>query len=282
MKKLIIVFALILSMTMSLASLAAPAMAAEAEIQVYVEGARLVLDVPPIIIDGRTLVPMRAIFETLGYKVDWNENIKQVTATRPDSSIILQIGNKQATLNGKTIELDVAALIQNGRTLVPLRFVGESSGKVVEWDAARRCVYVGTPPSPLPPIPAPTYKYPTFPKAWWDNSIYQEILDYAATKDGLVTHIEVTSSSVKIYVAEKWPRMNYEVFTFTNSGASSTLYRWDWVNDIFFVLWGTEPFYRDDYRDTIESSINARQFAYDYYHDKEPWASAPPGAYPWQ
>lgn len=91
-------------------------------------------DVSPVIENGRTLVPLRSIFETLEASVEWNDDTKTVIAKRDDILIKLTIGQRQAYKNDDLIELDVPAKILNGRTLVPLRFISESLGAKVEWN----------------------------------------------------------------------------------------------------------------------------------------------------
>lgn len=92
------------------------------------------------IINSRTMVPLRKIFEVLNCTVDWNGDTRTVTATKDDTTLILQIDNKIATkiANNKEtkITLDTAPIIYNNRTLVPLRFIAESLEKQVGWDAA--------------------------------------------------------------------------------------------------------------------------------------------------
>lgn len=113
------------------------------ENRIVLDGANLNLDVPPVIVDGRTLVPARAIFEKLGASVDWYNDSKTVKVSRgQDISIELQIDSKTAKVNGKEIMLDVPAKILEGRTLVPLRFVSESLGAKVEWDDDLKTVFI--------------------------------------------------------------------------------------------------------------------------------------------
>ena len=88
---------------------------------VFVNGNEISFEVDPINKNNRILVPMRIIFETLGYQVNWIDKDKKVTATKGDSTITLQIDNKNATINNEQVELDVPAMIIGGRTLVPLR-----------------------------------------------------------------------------------------------------------------------------------------------------------------
>lgn len=96
------------------------------------------MEIAPIIVNDRTLVPFRTIFEELGFNVDWNGATKSITATRQGTTINLQINNTKASVNGKTVELDVAPTITKDRTLVPLRFVAENSGAFVDWNGEKK------------------------------------------------------------------------------------------------------------------------------------------------
>lgn len=99
-------------------------------------------DVPPVIIDGRTLVPLRVISEHLGASVNWNHETKTVTVVSAGKVIALRIGQAQATVQDQVIALDVPATIISDRTMVPLRFLGETFGAEVHWDPEVRRVSV--------------------------------------------------------------------------------------------------------------------------------------------
>lgn len=114
----------------------------EKEITVTVNGDEISFDQPPVIEDGRTLVPVRAIFEALGAEVNWNENTQTVTSQRGDISIHLTIGNNSMDKNGEKILLDVPAKIIEGRTLVPARAVAEAFDCAVDWDGENRRVII--------------------------------------------------------------------------------------------------------------------------------------------
>ena len=126
----VVVFVLLLSAG---AALAAP--------RVVVNGQGLTFDVPPVIEQGRTLVPLRAIFEALGAGVNWDDSTQTVTATKGGMEIKLVIGGL-AYKNGQPVALDVPAKIVNGRTLVPLRFVSEALGASVWWNDAAQTVTI--------------------------------------------------------------------------------------------------------------------------------------------
>lgn len=104
-----------------------PAQASD-EISVYVNGQKISFDVPPMIADGRTLVPLRAIFEAMGAVVTWDGTTQTATGVRGGTTVVLPIGSLSPTINVVTKPLDVPARIVNGRTLAPLRFVGEAFG----------------------------------------------------------------------------------------------------------------------------------------------------------
>ena len=114
----------------------------ENEIKVFVNGKAVVFDQPPIAENGRTLVPMRAIFEALGASVAWEQSTQTVTAKRGDITISLQIGSNILVKNGVRIELDVPAKAVGGRTLVPVRAISESLGSSVKWDQNTRTVTI--------------------------------------------------------------------------------------------------------------------------------------------
>lgn len=105
-------------------------------------------DVAPKIVNSRTMLPARFIAESLGAKVDWNEEKQQVTVTGKhvktgeDLTILLTIGESKATVNGKEISLDSAAFVENDRTYTPVRFISECLGADVEWFEALQQVYI--------------------------------------------------------------------------------------------------------------------------------------------
>jgi len=118
------------------------AIAEEAPIKVLLNGTEIAFDQPPIIEEGRTLVPMRAIFEAMGATVDWNGDTRTVTGTKDDIVVMMQIGNNVITKNGQEIMLDVPPQIVNDRTLVPVRAVAESFNAQVDWNGETRTVII--------------------------------------------------------------------------------------------------------------------------------------------
>ncbi len=113
-------------------------------ISVRVGGELLDFEVQPLISEGRTMVPMRAIFEALGAQVSWEGITRTVTANKDGTTIVLTIGKKVSQINGINKNLDVAPVIRGGRTLVPVRFISEALGAVVQWDTENELVEILT------------------------------------------------------------------------------------------------------------------------------------------
>ena len=117
---------------------------ADADINVTIDGKAQNYDVMPVIENGRTLVPMRAIFESLGAVVSWDDATKTVFGTKGDMIVVLQIGNKTAHVNGEAKELDAAPINRNSRTLLPVRFLAENLGADVTWNDATKTATLKT------------------------------------------------------------------------------------------------------------------------------------------
>ncbi len=128
-----------------------PVMAASGaqDISVNIDGLKLSTDVAPVIINDRTMVPFRAVSEALGLDVSWDAE-RQTVSVKGDNLIVeMKIGAKEAYVNGLPHFLDSAPVIISGRTMVPLRFVGETFGCTVQWQGASREVSIQTPPADM-------------------------------------------------------------------------------------------------------------------------------------
>ncbi len=102
----------------------------------------ITLDVKPFIKNNRTYTPARFVAEALGAKVEWDGNTKQVTIDNDITTIVLTIGSKTALVNGKSVTIDAPAMIKYDRTFTPVRFVAETLGADVTYDAASRTVNI--------------------------------------------------------------------------------------------------------------------------------------------
>jgi len=139
------------------------------DITVTIDGVPVVFEGQgPIITGNRTLVPVRGVFEVLGFYPTWDGPARQATLTRDDFVVVLTIGSSTFTTNGVEHTLDVPAQLIAGRTLLPLRAVLESVGyDDMAWVGATRTVVIRTgavvpqTPTPTPqpdvtPTPSPT------------------------------------------------------------------------------------------------------------------------------
>ncbi|GIO56062.1 copper amine oxidase N-terminal domain-containing protein [Paenibacillus cineris] len=125
------------------------AAAAASQISIYIDGQKLYSPQAPIMVKGRAMLPMRAIFEALDATIDWNAKTKTVTAKRDQTTIVLKIGSKSAIVNNRTLSLDVPGQIYKGSTMVPVRFVSEALGEKVDWNASNKTVTITTSGGPV-------------------------------------------------------------------------------------------------------------------------------------
>jgi len=116
------------------------------EIIVIIDGERVdFLDgQDPVIINNRTLVPVRGIFEQLGFDIEWNGNTRQVKLKKGLNVVIVTIDSKTLITNGENHTLDVPAQLINGRTMLPIRAVLDKLGYEMEWDGATSSVHIST------------------------------------------------------------------------------------------------------------------------------------------
>lgn len=108
-------------------------LAENGEISVFLDGEKLNFDVPPQMINDRTMVPMRKIFEAMGAVVVWDDSTETVTATKNAKKVNLTVGSNTVYKNGSPIHTDVPAQLIDGRTLVPIRVVSEALECNVDW-----------------------------------------------------------------------------------------------------------------------------------------------------
>ena len=111
-------------------------------ITVQIDGNYVDFDQSPVIIDGRTLVPLRAIFEVLGATVEWNGDTKTVTSKKGSTSISLSIDSNTMYKNGKAVTLDVPSQLINDSTLVPVRAIAEAFNCNVNWNNDTKTVTI--------------------------------------------------------------------------------------------------------------------------------------------
>jgi hypothetical protein len=115
------------------------------QVKVQVDGERVHFQGQgPMMRGHRVLVPLRGVLEQMGAYVGWDPDTQTVTARSNDTNVRLRIGMRSASVNGQRVALDVPAMIVNGSTMVPLRFVGEALGNTVQWDEQGETVEITT------------------------------------------------------------------------------------------------------------------------------------------
>ena len=97
---------------------------------------------PPIIEDGRMLVPMRFLFEQMGAEVEWNAETQTATAALNNTAVTFAIDDTEATVNNQSATMEVPAQLVNGKTMVPLRFLSEELGYNVMWNEEARTAVI--------------------------------------------------------------------------------------------------------------------------------------------
>ena len=123
----------------------------DTEIAVRFNGNWMNFDVDPILLNDRTMVPMRAIFEALGADVSWDNDTETASGMRNGKKVSVTIGSDAASVGNSTVKIDQSAVLINDRTLVPLRFVSEAFGADVSWDNDNQIVIINA------AIPADSY-----------------------------------------------------------------------------------------------------------------------------
>lgn len=112
-------------------------------IPIYFNSTPITLKQNPVIQNGATLVPLRGVFETLGFDVKWDASTNTISMNKDDLNMSLQIGNTNAIVNGENKKLAIAPKIVNGNTMVPLRFISEAAGYDVNWNSDAKYITVG-------------------------------------------------------------------------------------------------------------------------------------------
>ena len=114
-------------------------------IKLYINNREVKCDVAPMIVNDRTLVPARVVFENLKAEVEWDEASRRVFITSGGTKIVFKIGSNKATINNEQTTMDCAPVIVDGRTMVPIRFVSEKLGYTVNWDGTAKKVSINAP-----------------------------------------------------------------------------------------------------------------------------------------
>lgn len=118
-------------------------------LKIYVDNEIVDFDVMPFIENGRTLVPLRGVFEKLGAKVDWNKNILEVVIKDSNNEIEMILDKDKVMVNGVIKNIDVPVKMIGSRTFAPIRFISENLGHNVRWDGKTNSVYITKNDTPI-------------------------------------------------------------------------------------------------------------------------------------
>lgn len=176
-----------------------------------VNGVLAPLDQPAFSKNGRTLVPFRFLAESLGAEVSWDSQTSTAGLTLKDKKVKVTLGSKNATINGQAATLDVPAESIGGRTFIPLRFVSEALGAVVDYDAKSQAITVTL---------IDTAGWKTFNLAGNETLLYPS--DWILTGD-ITSNLNILSPSgtnFTLYPAEADPAQlrSIQEATFTSQG----------------------------------------------------------------
>lgn len=110
------------------------------KMRLVVNGKEIQCDPSPVLENGRALVPLRAFMQAFGASVKYNADKREITVKKGGVVIVLHVNKAEVFVNGKKKILDVPCLLVNGRAIVPIRFVAESVGAKVSYDAGKGVV----------------------------------------------------------------------------------------------------------------------------------------------
>lgn len=139
----------------------------------------------PVILDGRTLIPLRDIAEALEADVFWDARRKTAVVTRHLNVVAVSPGSTTAYVNGKKQKIDVAPRVLDGRLYVPLRFLADSLGVAAGWDVAERAVVITDPALTVPHNQAALIQYMNAMYRWSELQDYQASLVWAEHYPGI-------------------------------------------------------------------------------------------------
>ena len=111
-------------------------------ISLEIDGTVIRTEVPPTVIGGRTMVPVRDIFEACGANVTWDPATKKITGSKGGKNVVMQVGSNKLYMNSSVATMDCTPVIIEGRTLAPARYVALGFGGTTQWDALNKVVVI--------------------------------------------------------------------------------------------------------------------------------------------
>ncbi len=214
------------------------------------------------IVEGRTMVPLRAIFEALGADVVWDKNTRTVLSARNGTLVELGIGSNILVKNGQDIEIDVPAQIMNGRTMVPARAIAESFGVAVEWDKGTRTVLLTSADEIIKKSNA------DFESVLRDSKVYsifnygmtmQECWDLISPEGGRKELVAFRDGRAEIHISKNLDKFEYADSEITGD-CDIILVRLIFDGDYLYSVYVIS-----NYCDTLEESLEALEPIVEYY-----------------
>lgn len=189
MKKLL---SIIIILAIAISTMLLPVSANNDEISVYLDAAKIDFDVKPQIINGRTMVPIRAIFEKMGAVVEWDGNTNSVICTKDDTIVTMTVNSMDMYINNQLKKMDISPVEIDGRTLAPARYVAEAFGADVQWSQKNNTVVICS---------KDVYAYPDYPDIPDLGRCYNIPLLNETTQDGykILTYIYSDMSNDNYY-----------------------------------------------------------------------------------
>ena len=153
------------------------------------------LPMEPVLLNSRTYVPVREVFESMGAVVDWNSDRQQVYIGYGDTLIMLQIGSTTMQVGSQSFTIEVPPLLINNKTMVPVRFAAEALSFIVttDWTAEHRHIFIDAPQS-QPPTATPA---PTPPPVKWDSAGLTESVDMSSQVIPAMRYPETSVTAVQ-------------------------------------------------------------------------------------
>ncbi len=186
-------------------------------ISVKIDDVPIGFDVKPMIINDRTLVPMRKIFELFGAEVTWDDATRSITAVKGNTEIHMSADSDIAYINDEKLALDTGAVVTDGRTLVPLRFISETLGADVSWDGDNSTVNISSNGN----LAVALQTMNPYPVNYYDPAAAVGTVDYLL--DYAQTQTNVGSFSTKKDTSEEYD-MKMRIYRFNPSEPSARIY----------------------------------------------------------
>ncbi len=173
------------------------------EIKIKIDGEELApKDMPPVVIEGRTMLPMRLIAQELGCDVLWNDETNQAFIINENYTVAFTLGSKTVIKNGQEIALDVPAMIINDRTMLPVRALAKALDLNVTWDDPNRTVYIGegrTPTTPTEPTKPTTQAVKVFQASVPASKTASQVFTIEAN-DAIYSYDEVYLDDTRVVI----------------------------------------------------------------------------------